>query len=166
VMLACGLYDPSTKSADVSRWLHDEADHDHHHHHDDDHHHHHDDSIQSFSIIHDRPIEPAAIGMFVDLLRSAHAEKLLRMKAVVQLADDPDRPLVLHGVQSVFHQPERLAAWPDPADRRTRMVLITKDLPAEFVQSLFDAFTGTPRVDQADRQALEDNPLAIPGMRF
>lgn len=168
-MLSCGLYDPATKIADVSRWLHDEADHDHHHDHDHGehhHHHHHDESIRSFSIIHDRPIEPAAIGMFVDLLRSAHAEKLLRMKAVVQLADDPDRPLVLHGVQSVFHQPERLAAWPDPSDRRTRMVLITKDLPAEFVQGLFDAFTGTPRVDQADRQALEDNPLAIPGLRF
>lgn len=174
-MLACGLYDPATKIADVSRWLHDEAGHAHHHDHDHDHehehehghhHHHHDDSIRSFSIVHDRPIDPAAVGMFVDLLRSAHSEKLLRMKAVVQLADDPDRPLVLHGVQAVFHQPERLAAWPDPSDRRTRMVLITKDLPAEFVQGLFDAFTGTPRVDQADRQALEDNPLAIPGMRF
>ena len=168
--LSFGLYDPATKIADVSRWLHD--DHDHHHHdhgdHDDHdhHHHHHDGSIRAFSIIHDRPVDPAAIGMFVDLLRSAHAEKLLRMKAVVQLADDPDRPLVLHGVQSVFHQPERLPRWPDPSDRRTRMVLITRDLPADFVQNLFDAFTGTPRVDQADRQALEDNPLAIPGMRF
>lgn len=169
--LSFGLYDPATKIADVSRWLHDDQPHDHHdhahdHHGHDHHHHHHDGAIKSFSIIHDRPIEPAAIGMFVDLLRSAHAEKLLRMKAVVQLADDPDRPLVLHGVQSVFHQPERLARWPDPSDRRTRMVLITRDLPADFVQSLFDAFTGTPRIDQADRQALEDNPLAIPGMRF
>jgi G3E family GTPase len=166
--LSFGLYDPATKIADVSRWLHDDHDHDHHDHDLGNHHHnhHHDDAIKSFSIIHDRPIEPAAIGMFVDLLRSAHAEKLLRMKAVVQLADDPDRPLVLHGVQAVFHQPERLAAWPDPNDRRTRMVLITRDLSADFVQNLFDAFTGTPRIDQADRQALEDNPLAIPGMRF
>ena len=167
-MLSAGLYDPATKIADVSRWLH-EGDH-HHHDHDghdhDHHHHHHDEAIQSFSIVHERPIDPAALGMFIDLLRSAHGEKLLRMKAVVQLSDDPDRPLVLHGVQSIFHQPERLPAWPDPTDRRTRMVLITKDLPAEFVQSLFDAFTGTPRIDQADRQALEDNPLAIPGMRM
>ena len=104
--------------------------------------------------------------MFIDLLRSAHGEKLLRMKAVVALADDLDRPLILHGVQSIFHAPERLARWPDPADRRTRMVLITKDLPQEFVQSLFDAFTGTPRIGQPDRQALENNPLAIPGMRM
>jgi G3E family GTPase len=170
-MLSAGLYDPATKIADVSRWLHDEDHHDHHghdghDHHGHDHHHHHDEAIQSFSIVHERPVDPAALGMFIDLLRSAHGEKLLRMKAVVQLADDPDRPLVLHGVQAIFHQPERLPSWPDPADRRTRMVLITKDLPADFVQSLFDAFTGTPRIDQADRQALEENPLAIPGMRM
>jgi G3E family GTPase len=165
--LSAGLYDPSSKIADVGRWLHDEEHHDHDHRHDHDghdHHHHHDD-IQSFSIIHDRPIDPAALAMFIDLLRSAHGDKLLRMKAVVALADDPDRPLILHGVQSVFHAPERLPRWPDPNDRRTRMVLITKDLPQDFVQSLFDAFTGTPRIDRPDRQALEDNPLAIPGMR-
>lgn len=181
--LSAGLYDPATKIADVGRWLHDDDGHDHicdddcgrdHHHHGHDHHDHshdhhhgrHDDGIQSFSIIHDRPIAPQALSMFVDLLRSAHGEKLLRMKAVVAMADDPDRPLILHGVQSVFHPPERLAKWPDPSDRRTRMVLITKDLPQEFVQSLFDAFTGTPRIDRPDRQALEDNPLAIPGMRM
>jgi G3E family GTPase len=176
--LSAGLYDPATKIADVGRWLHDDGHDDHicddscgHDHHDHDHHHHHhghrhDDGIRSFSIIHDRPIDPAALAMFIDLLRSAHGEKLLRMKAVVALADDTERPLILHGVQSVFHAPERLPRWPDGADRRTRMVLITKDLPEEFVQSLFDAFTGTPRIDRPDRQALEDNPLAIPGMRM
>ncbi len=46
------------------------------------------------------------------------------------------------------------------------MVLITKGLPEDFVRDLFDAFTGTPRIDRPDRQAMEDNPLAIPGMRF
>ncbi|MCY1743154.1 CobW family GTP-binding protein [Ensifer sp. SL37] len=181
----CGLYDPSSKIADVGRWLQDEAHHDHHHHdhghdhhdhdhhhdHGHDHHHHHDvtrhgGDIRSFSIVHDRPIEPMALDMFIDLLRSAHGEKLLRMKAIVAVADRPDRPLVLHGVQNVFHTPERLAAWPDPNDRRTRMVLITKGLEEAFVRDLFDAFTGKPRIDRPDAQALSDNPLAVPGMRF
>jgi G3E family GTPase len=190
-MLDNGLYDATDKVADVSRWLGEEAEkdahhhdahhHDHHHEHDEHyghdheghhHHHHHHDvnrhdaSIRSFSILHDKPIEPMAIDMFIDLLRSAHGEKLLRMKAIVQLSDNPDRPLILHGVQKIFHAPERLAAWPDPSDRRTRMVLITKDLPEAFVQDLFGAFTGTPRVDQPDRQAMTDNPLSVPGMRF
>jgi G3E family GTPase len=189
LMLANGLYDPATKIADVGRWLHDETDgHDHDaghgahaaHDHDDHHHHghHHDHShhahdinrhgasIRSFSLLHDRPIEPMALEMFIDLLRSAHGEKLLRMKAIVALSDNPDRPVVLHGVQSVFHAPERLPRWPDPSDRRTRMVLITKDLPEAFVQDLFQAFTGTPRIDRPDRAALHDNPLAIPGFKM
>ncbi|PST18552.1 GTP-binding protein [Mesorhizobium plurifarium] len=180
-LFACGLYDASTKLADVGRWLQDEAhadhDHDDHHHEDDDghhhhhHHHHHDvnrhgSDIRSFSIVHDRPIEPMALEMFIDLLRSAHGEKLLRMKAIVSVSDNPQRPVVLHGVQSVFHAPERLAAWPDPADRRTRMVLITKGLEEAFVRDLFDAFTGKPRVDRPDAQALAGNPLAVPGMKF
>jgi G3E family GTPase len=180
----CGLYDPATKIADVGRWLLDEAtDHDHHHHdghdhhghehcgHDHEHHHHHDENrhgadIRSFSIVHDRPIDPMALEMFIDLLRSAHGEKLLRMKAIVSMSDNPDRPLILHGVQTVFHTPQRMAAWPDPSDRRTRMVLITKDLPEAFVRDLFDAFTGKPGIDRPDRQALEENPLAVPGLRM
>ncbi|WP_313604886.1 GTP-binding protein [Rhizobium sp.] len=200
-MLANGLYDPSSKIADVDRWLRDEiaADqHDHHHHdhdhdggcdcghdhgdnhghhhhahdhgHDHHHHHHHDvsrhgDDIRSFSIVHDRPIDPMAIDMFVDLLRSAHGEKLLRMKAVVKLSDNPERPLVLHGVQAIFHPPQRLPRWPEGSDQKTRMVLITKGLTEEFVADLFAAFTGEPRLDRPDRAALEDNPLAVPGFR-
>lgn len=176
-LLETGLYDPELKSADVRRWLGAETrhgHHDHHHGHDHDHHHHHHHhdvtrhsrSIRSFSIFHDRPVSPMALEMFVDLLRSAHGDKLLRMKAIVQLSDNPDRPVVLHGVQQIFHPPVRLQAWPDPADRRTRLVLITKDLPEEFVADLFGAFTGTPRIDRPDRTALEDNPLAVPGMKF
>lgn len=186
-MLANGLYDPSTKIADVDRWLRDEvtADHhDHHHHghdhaHNHDHHHadghahhqhHHDvnrhgDDIRSFSIVHERPIDPMAIDMFIDLLRSAHGEKLLRMKAVVKLSDNPERPLVLHGVQAIFHPPQRLPRWPEGSDQKTRMVLITKGLSEEFVADLFAAFTGEPRLDRPDRAALEDNPLAVPGFR-
>jgi G3E family GTPase len=202
-ILVNGLYDPASKIADVARWLRDESaaeDHDHAHHHDDhnhdhdhahnhhdghhhDHsyhgHHHHDvnrhgDSIRSFSIVHDKPIDPMALSMFVDLLRSAHGEKLLRMKAIVALSDDPERPVVLHGVQSIFHPPQRLQRWPDGGtrpdgtgvDRRTRMVLITQDLPEAFVADLFAAFTGEPRIDRPDRAALEDNPLAVPGLKM
>jgi G3E family GTPase len=174
-VLVCGLYDPSTKIADVDRWLRDEVategHGDAHHHHLEHHHHHHHDvtrhgqDIRSFSIIHDQPIDPAAIEMFIDLLRSAHGEKLLRMKAVVALSDNPDRPLVLHGVQSIFHPPQRLSVWPEGSDRRTRMVLITQDLAEDFVGDLFAAFIGTPRIDRPDRAALEDNPLAVPGFR-
>ena len=161
---------------------HDHHDHDHHHGDHGHHHHHghhhghrhqyahdvtrHDGSIRSFSIVETQPIDPMALEMFIDLLRSAHGEKLLRMKAIVAVSDRPERPIVLHGVQNIFHPPERLPAWPDPEDRRTRMVIITKDLPEDFVKGLFDAFLSKPRVDAPDRAALQDNPLAVPGMKF
>jgi G3E family GTPase len=182
-ILVNGLYDPATKIADVGRWLRDEDEHDAHHHHDHHHHHghahhhghedqdphdvnRHNASIRSFSIVEEKPIDPMALDMFVDLLRSAHGEKLLRMKAIVSVSDRPERPLVLHGVQNIFHPPVRLPAWPDPDDRRTRMVVITKDLPEAFVKDLFDAFLGKPRIDRPDRAALNDNPLAVPGIRM
>ncbi|MFN7092984.1 MAG: CobW family GTP-binding protein [Allorhizobium sp.] len=184
-MLINGLYDASAKIADVDRWLKDEmaAAGDHHHHHYDHHHehhghshghghHHHHDvnrhgiSIRSYSILHDEPIDPVAINMFIDLLRSTHGEKLLRMKAIVALTDRPDKPLVLHGVQSIFHPPVRLPAWPEGSDRKTRLVLITRDLSESYVRDLFGAFTGKVAIDRPDRAAMMDNPLSVPGLKF
>jgi hypothetical protein len=34
------------------------------------------------------------------------------------------------------------------------------------VKGLFDAFLSKPSIDTPDRAALQDNPLAVPGMRF
>ncbi len=187
-MLVNGLYDPSSKIADVDRWLKDEmAAGDDHHHHDHNHHDHqgqhhnrhahhghhhqhdvsrHGTAIRSYSILHDEPIDPMAINMFIDLLRSTHGEKLLRMKAIVALTDRPEKPLVLHGVQSIFHPPVRLPAWPEGSDRKTRLVLITRDLSESYVRDLFGAFTGKVSIDRPDRVAMTDNPLSIPGFKF
>ena len=106
----------------------------------------------------------STIETFLDLLRSAHGDKLLRMKGVVELAEDPSRPLVVHGVQQLLHPPARLPAWPDDI-RGTRLVLITLDMPEDYVRRMFSAFTNTPSIDTPDRAAFERNPLAIPGMR-
>jgi G3E family GTPase len=136
-----GLYDPETKSLDVKGWLKAEA-YDgrgggKHHHHDVTRH---DDRIRSFSLREDRASQPAALEMFLDLLRSFHGPNLLRMKAIVKLADDPSRPLVLHGVQHIFHPPVRLPAWPDDT-RTSRLVFIVKDVERASIEDLFRAFT-------------------------
>lgn len=178
-----GLYDPSTKIPDVAAWLNAEAyepksghnhGHGHHHAHDHDHlghgHHHdhahdvnrHSEAIRAFTLATDRPVSASALEMFLDLLRSAHGPKLLRVKGIVQLADDPDRPVVIHGVQHVFHPPATLEGWPDD-DHRTRMVFITKDLPEGFVRKMFEAFSGALLPDTPDPQALLDNPLSVSG---
>ena len=79
------------------------------------------------------------------------------------MQEDPSRPLVIHGVQKILHPPARLPAWPD-GQRGTRLVLITLDMPEDYVRRLFAAFTNRPSIDTPDRAALEDNPLAIAGL--
>ena len=158
----CGLYDPASKSVDVERWLREEAikpkSH-HHHHHDVNRH---DASIRAFTLTHDKPIEASAIQAFLDLLRSAHGPNLLRLKGIIQTAENPDQPVVIHAVQHLFHPPATLEQWPNN-DHRTRMVIITKNLSQDFVERLFNAFIGKAATDTPDRDALEHNPLAIPG---
>ena len=106
----------------------------------------------------DTPIPASSFETFIDLMRSLHGPKLLRLKGIVQIAEDPDRPLVIHGVQHVMHPPVRFDAWPD-ADHRTRIVVITRDLEPRYITGLFDAFLGRTALDQPDRAALIDNPL-------
>ncbi len=146
------LAEAAVEAAEHAHHHHDEGDHDHRHHH-------HDDRIRVFTLASEAPIPAATLESFLDLLRSIHGAKLLRLKGIVQLAEEPDQPVVLHAVQHVMHPPARLAAWPDQ-DRRSRLVCVTWDLDPAIVRRLFDAFLGQSQVDTPDRTALVDNPLA------
>lgn len=158
-LLDCGPYDASGKIADVARWLNAEALADAHHHHGHDPNRH-DASIRAFCLTEDSPISPAAFDAFLSMLRQAQGPNLLRVKGIVALSDDPARPIVVHGVQHVFHPPVRLEKWPDE-DRRTRLVFIVRDLTRDFVERFFAVATGAVAVDAPDLDAQRANPLAI-----
>ncbi len=101
----------------------------------------------------------SALDLFIDWLRQVHGPNLLRVKGIVALADDPSRPLIIQGVQHVFHPPQWLPAWPD-GDHTTRIVFIVRDLEQAFVETLWRAAAGVPSPDSPDRTALTDSPLA------
>jgi G3E family GTPase len=164
-LLNCGLYDPSRKVPDVRKWLAAEAyadDHAHDGHHGHHHHHHdvnrHDAHIGSFVLTSDDAIPAGTLDMFLELLRATYGSQLLRLKGIVKLAEMPETPVVVHGVQHVFHPTARLERWPDD-DHSTRLVFITRDLPERTVRELFQAFLGAAAPDRPDRSALTDNPL-------
>ncbi len=182
-LIDIALFDPATRGADVRRWLaldghdhghdHAHADDDGHGHSDDRHGHHHhaathaDDvnrhgNVRAFSLASDRAMPRRALALFLELLAVAHGPKLLRVKGIVRVAEDPDRPVVIQGVQTVFHPPVTLAAWPDD-DRRSRLVMIVRGLDEPFVRGLFEAFSGELRPDLPDAAALTENPLALSG---
>ena len=178
-MLNCGLYDPERKIPDVKKWLAAEAYADAHAH-GHDHHHHdvnrHDEHIGAFVLTSDAAIPAGTLEMFLELLRATHGAKLLRLKGIVKLAEMPDTPVVVHGVQHVFHPTARLERWPDD-DHRTRLVFITRDLPERTVRELFEAFIGNAAPDRPgprrlDRQSAHSlrrrrplAPAAIPPLR-
>jgi G3E family GTPase len=176
-VIAGGLFGLDGKIADVAEWLKTEAveaaereshahQHGHHPHHDHDHHHHHhdvnrhDERIRAFCLTSDQPIRQGTLDMFLDLLRSSQGSKLLRVKGLVALAEDPEHPVVIHGVQHVVHVPAVLPSWPSE-DRRSRIVFIVDDLERETVEKLWNAFLGRPAVDEPDAAALSDNPLSL-----
>ena len=68
-------------------------------------------------------------------------KQLLRVKGLVHVAEHPEQPLVLHGVQHLFHPPRRLPAWPDE-DHRTRIVFITRDIGRDQIARTFRKFAG------------------------
>ena len=126
-LLDTGLYDRDGQPAHVERWLSDEE-----HRHDHGHHHHdvnrHSARVTAHCFVLDEPVRWADFEFWLDCLAAMRGEQLLRLKGIVAVADDPDRPVVVHAVQHVFHPPVHLPAWPSD-DRRTRLVFITDDIP-------------------------------------
>lgn len=149
-LFTMGLFDPAKKVPDVQAWLSleavekaERASHSHQHHGTGNHHHdvsRHDEHVRSFAFTDDQPISPQALELFLELLTSYHGPNLLRMKGIIKLADNPDSPVVIHGVQHVLHPPVRLHSWPD-GKAVTRLVFIVKDIEKKEIEGLFRAFT-------------------------
>lgn len=137
-ILDCGLFNARDKHPDVSRWLGDEAiraaaAHPHHHHDVN----RHSARIAAFTLTFERPIPWSSLASALELLTATRGENLLRLKGIVHAAES-DQPIVVHGVQHVFHPPVTLPDWPD-ADHRTRLVFITRDLGRAAVEALIRA---------------------------
>ncbi len=126
-LFAAGLYDPATKSIDVHAWLA----HDHEHAHD------HDSDIESCAVIRERPIRAVALTLFLEALAEHCGADLLRLKGIVDVAESFGRPLVIHGVQHVFHAPAWLDRWPSD-DRRSRIVVIGRRIRKRWIELLLE----------------------------
>jgi G3E family GTPase len=137
-LFGAGLVDPEKKAVDVARWLNEQAFAcEEVHELRDDAHHGHDQSITSFVLAFDEPLDWIAVSHWLAYLRSARGEDLLRVKGILNLRGEP-APVVIHGVHHVFHPPVALREWPD-ADRRSRIVFITRGIARQEVLALWQA---------------------------
>ncbi len=160
-LLEDGLYDPATKGVDVQAWLRAEA---HGHGPHDDHHHHHDvnrhsEDIRAFCLRREEPIPAAAFETFLDLLWSMRGADLLRVKGLVHLAEEGERPLVFHAVQHAVHPTVTLEHWPSD-DRATRIVFIVRNIAPTKVEAMLDTLVDQAPEIEAGRAAAADEGTA------
>ncbi len=165
-VLNLGLFTASGKQPDVARWLSEEAyaeseshghAHEHHEHnheahdhsghdthghahdHGEDHHdvNRHDDHIRAFCFTVEQPIAEETLADWLELLMSFVGSRILRVKGILNVVGNA-QPVVLHGVQHIFHPPVTLPAWPSE-DRRSRLVFITRDVSKDVIEKTFHA---------------------------
>jgi len=137
------------------------------HHHDHDHEHDHagHNHAKAVSIVYESPVRREAAEMFCDLILSTLGMNIMRLKGLVETAEDPEHPLLVQAAGRILHPAELLPGWPDDI-RGTRLVVIGTDIDEDHVRRMFAAFAGQVASDTPDRSALTDNPLAIPGVKF
>jgi len=93
--------------------------------------------ISTVSLVREAPVPWPALRQWLVSLASLKGPDLLRIKGIVQV-EGRAGPVVIHGVQHVFHPPVELRRWPD-ADRRTRITIITRNIRAADLAQSFEA---------------------------
>ena len=137
-LINVGLTTARSRLEEVERWMgaeiHDEHGHVHRH----------DAAVTSFSLRYDRPFTWSTFSQCMEVLTALRGPDLLRVQGLVNV-EGKHGPLVVQGVQHLFHPPIELAEWPS-ADRATRLVFITRAIDRATVENLFTAITSIASV--------------------
>ena len=145
-LLASRGFDPADPSADPRPWLNvqshqnDAHDHDHHgndHAHDASSHHLEGRGIENFVLTRENPLSRAEVQFLLEGIGQNLGAGLLRVKGLVNVAEEPGRPAVIQGAQHLLHTMTWLERWPD-SDRRTRIVFITQGIPRASLKDIIE----------------------------
>jgi G3E family GTPase len=162
-------FDPLDPDADPRPWLNVDAyanPHQHDHGHDrdghggaDHAHHWRERQIESFCLIRDEPLTREAVQFLLDGITQNLGPSLLRVKGLVNVAGEPDRPAVIQGVQHLLHTMTWLPRWPD-GDHRTRIVFITRGVVRSELQEMIELLDRmAARTSRARLRAKEQRPV-------
>ncbi len=89
-------------------------------------------AISSYFVSLDEPVDWQAFHDWLHTGVQTNGDIMYRVRGVVHVRGLPG-PVVLHGVQQVFHPPLLLEHWPS-TDRRTRLYFVVDGLEPEVVQ--------------------------------
>jgi len=140
-LLHAAGHDPFCGSEQALAWLNAEAYGCDSHDHDHDHSSHsaavHLQDIASFCFVKEQPMEREALHLLLAALENNLGPNLLRVKGLVNIADEPGRPALVQGAQHLLHNLTWLDAWPD-ADMRTRVVFIAQGIARDAVIEMIE----------------------------
>jgi G3E family GTPase len=97
----------------------------------------HTDKVKSFTLTENAPLAWEPFARAMETLIALRGADLLRAKGFLNVAGCKG-PVVVQFVQHIAHPPVELAAWPD-ADRKSRIVFITRDIGEREVRELLRA---------------------------
>jgi G3E family GTPase len=152
--------------ADANACEHDHHDHDHSHHEHESHSHFdhlRDKAIESFVLTRDAPLSRDELQFLLDGIAQNLGSGLLRVKGLVNIAEEPGRPAVIQGAQHLLHTMTWLDQWPD-SDHRTQIVFITQGIPRTNLRDVIDLLdrvgSRTFKARAKGRQAMEQSKSA------
>ena len=135
-LIDAGPFSADGKLPDIEGWIAAAGHHHHHHHHDRNRH---DARIRAVALRFADPLPWEGLASYLEMLAITQGQHVLRMKAILNLRDQPG-PVAMHGVQHSFHPPQLLPAWPEGDDRSSRIVFILRDLDPRVVEDGLRAF--------------------------
>ena len=110
----------------------------------------HGDAVKSFALVFEAALDWTRFALWLTMLLNRHRDAILRVKGLLNV-EGAETPVAIHGVSALVHVPTHLSAWPDPTDKRSRLVFITRGLAPELIERSMTAFGLMP--DTAGRVA-------------
>jgi G3E family GTPase len=152
-LLSSRGFDATDPQSDPRPWLnvqaYGNAPHDHDAHDGDDHDHDHDHSghahsfhlegrgIENFVLTRESPLTRDEAQFLLDGIAQNLGTGLLRVKGLINVAEEPGRPAVIQGAQHLLHTMTWLDRWPD-GDHRSRIIFITQGIPRDSLRDVID----------------------------
>jgi len=138
-LIDVALRSTQSRLEDVERWMGADNEHDHGHYGHDEHGHahRHDTTVTSFCLRYKEPFTWASFSQCMEVLATLRGPDLFRVKGLVNVTGHKG-PLIVQGVQHLFHPPIELDKWPSE-DHETRIVFITRGISEQMVSNLFTA---------------------------
>jgi G3E family GTPase len=120
-------------------------------------------AIESFVLTREAPLSREELQFLLDGISQNLGPGLLRVKGLVNVAEELGRPAVIQGAQHLLHTMTWLDQWPDD-NHRTQIVFITQGIPRASLRDIIDLLdrvsSRTFRARAKGRQAMEQSKSA------